>query len=92
MAEMYFKESCACGTSTDFSGYPSEVRPQILAWRSIHKRHADAISKAIITDMEKKTYPVYYWPYQTNTNTGTTFTYSTGAPVDGAAAAEDSKG
>ena len=74
MADMNFEEDCPCGASVKFSGYSSEVRIQIQSWRSVHKRHADNIAKAVA---ENKTHPAYYvWP----STTGTNITFDTGTP------------
>jgi len=82
MADMYFKESCPCGTNVDMSGYVSEVKAQVIAWRSIHKRHADALLKATIADINKKVYPSYIWPVTTGTSTST---FNSEVPIVGGA-------
>lgn len=63
MTETSFEESCPCGNSVKISGYASEVRNQILSWRSIHTRHANSIARSLATiakAKENEAYPMFY--------------------------------
>ena len=83
MAEMIFEGSCPCGDSVKVSGYPSEVKLQIQAWRSIHTRHSNRIAKAVETEMLRS--PSYTsWGPTTSTTIPytTTITTNTGNGAD----------
>lgn len=47
MVDLNVEEQCPCGGRIKVSGYTSETRDQVRAWRGVHDKHANAIAKSL---------------------------------------------